>query len=82
MVAYIHDANAILAIPVKNRSKQSLIDEYTTIYEKLTSSGLTPQLHISDNECSTAFKQFLAVPKIKLQLVSPTTTGPTLLNAQ
>ena len=71
MVAYIHDANATHAIPVKTRSEQSLIDGYTTIYKKLTSSGFTPQLHISDNECSTAFKRFLAAHKIKLQLVPP-----------
>ena len=71
MVAYVHDANAILAVPVKNRSKQSLIDAYTTIYKKLTNSGLTPQLHISDNECSSAFKRFLTARNIKLQLVPP-----------
>ena len=71
MVAYVHNANAILAIPVKNRSEQSLIDAYTTIYKKLTNCRLTPQLHISDNKCSTAFKQFLAVRNIKLQLVPP-----------
>ena len=71
MVAYIHDANAILTIPIKNRSEQSLIDGYPTIYETLTSSGLTPQLHISDNECSTAFKRFLTNHNINLQLVPP-----------
>ena len=71
MVAYIHDANAIMAVPIKNRSEQSLVDGYKEIYEKLTTSGLQPRLHISDNECSAAFKRFLAVHDIKLQLVPP-----------
>ena len=40
MVAYIHNANAIMAIPIKNQSEQSLVDGYKEIYNKLTTSGL------------------------------------------
>ena len=71
MVAYAHDANAILAVPLKNHSETSLIYAYNNIYEVVTACGIQPQLQISDNECSAAFKRFLRVRDIKLQLVPP-----------
>ena len=71
MVAYVHDSNAILAIPLCNRSEHSLIDAYREMYQRLTSQGLQPQLQISDNECSAAFRRFLRENDVQLQLVPP-----------
>ena len=71
MVAYVHDANAILAVPLKNRAEASLIEAYETLYNNLTACELQPKLQISDNECSAAFKRFLAANDIALQLVPP-----------
>ena len=42
MVAYVRDANAILAVPIKNRNESSLVDAYNTIYAKLTDAGVKP----------------------------------------
>ena len=55
MVAYIQDANAILAIPLKNRSKTSIVNAYSSIYDKLTATGLKPKVQICDNECPKSF---------------------------
>ena len=37
MIAYIHNSNAILAVPLWNRAKRSLIDAYANLYQQLTS---------------------------------------------
>ena len=56
MVAHVQDSNAIMAVPIKNRSETSLVDAYKNIYDNLTTAGLKPNLHICDNECPAAFK--------------------------
>ena len=71
MVAYIRDANAIIAIPIKNRSESSLLAAYSSLYDQLTSAGLKPTLQICDNECPATFKKFLKLNDINLQLVPP-----------
>ena len=71
MVAYVCDANAILAVPIKNRNESSLVDAYNTIYTKLTDAGVKPVVQICDNECPKALKRFLAQNDISLQLVPP-----------
>ena len=71
MVAYVRDANAILAIPIKNRSETTLVAAYSTLYEDLTNKGLQPLIQICDNECPRALKKFLLHKQINLQLVPP-----------
>ena len=71
MVVYIHDANAILSVPLKNRAKTSLINAYNKVNDVFTACGIQPNLQISDNECSVAFKRFLRKRNITLQLVPP-----------
>ena len=71
MVAYVHDANAITAILIKNRSERSLVDAYSKLYDNLKASGLAPKLQVCDNECPAAFKRFLSEKDINLQLVPP-----------
>ena len=56
MAAYVRDANAIAAIPIKNRNEASLLTAYSSLYDQLTSAGLTPTLQICDNECPATFK--------------------------
>ena len=71
MVAYVRDANAILAVPIKNRNESSLVEAYNTIYDKLTNAGVKPVVQICDNECPKALKRFLKQHDISLQLVPP-----------
>ena len=66
MIAYTHDSNAILAVPLQNRAEHLLIDTYANLYQQLTSQGLQPHLQISNKECSAAFRRFLSQNKIKL----------------
>ena len=39
MVAYIRDANAIVAIPIKNRAEATLVSAYNIIYQGLCDRG-------------------------------------------
>ena len=71
MVAYVRDANAILAVPIKNRNESSLVEAYNQIYDKLSFAGLKPIVQICDNECPRALKNFLKQKSITLQLVPP-----------
>ena len=71
MVAYVRDANAIIAIPIKNRNENSLVNAYKTLHDNLNERGLKPKMQICDNECPTAFKRFLHSENIHLQLVPP-----------
>ena len=71
MVAYIHDPNVILAIPIKDRTQTSLVTAYTDLYNQIKHKGFTPHLHICDNECPEAFKKFLTFKNVTLQKVPP-----------
>ena len=71
MVAYVRDANAIIAKPLKNRSEANLVAAYAEIYDNLADRGLQPKIQICDNECPKTFKRFLTSKNIKLQLVPP-----------
>ena len=54
MVAYVRDANAIIAVPTKNRAEATLVSAYTQIYDGLCDQGLHPKLQITNNECPKA----------------------------
>jgi hypothetical protein len=51
-VMYDFDSNSILAVPIKNRRKQSLIQGYKDCLIDLTRAGIKPILHRLDNEIS------------------------------
>ena len=71
MVVYVQDANAILAVPIKNQNGLTLVEVYNTIYKKLTLAGLKPVVQICNNECPESFEKFLKQQDISLQLVPP-----------
>ena len=71
MVAYVWDANAILAAPIRNRSKATLVESYSMIYDQLKTVGLQPKFQICDNECPKVFCRFLKKRDIQLQLIPP-----------
>ena len=70
-VAYIYKINAILIRSMKNRSDGSMIDAFKEVYEYLQSKHLHPKLHVLDNECSKAVKQFISSQDMDIQLVEP-----------
>ena len=59
LVAYHYDANNILTTPLKNRTGPCIPNGIIIIInDKLRKQGLTPKLHIVDNEVSEDLKQY------------------------
>ena len=70
-VAYIYTINAIILRPMKNRTDKSMIAVFQDIYEYLKQRGCSPKLHVLDNECSKAVKQYIKSEQVNIQLVEP-----------
>jgi hypothetical protein len=71
LTMYNYDSNIISTEPMKNRTDKEMIRAYTSLYKHLINAGLKPELQVMDNECSAAFRQYLAYEHIALQLVPP-----------
>ncbi len=71
MVLIEIDSNAILVEAIKNCLAGEMIQAYQVLVEQLCSAGLTPKMHILDNECSIEFKEQIVLNNIKYQLVPP-----------
>ena len=71
MIVYDFDSNAILAEPMKSRTKIELVRAYTHIHSYLTSRGLKPSLQRLDNEAPGLLKKFMHNNQVKFQLVPP-----------
>ena len=71
LVAYHYDANNIWTTSLKNRIGPYILNGITKIDDKLRKRGLTPKLHIMDNEVSEDLKQYFEDWDIHFQLVSP-----------
>jgi hypothetical protein len=57
MVLIEIDSNAILVEAMKNRTTGEMIRAYQVLVNHLCSAGVTPKMHILDNECSAEFKE-------------------------
>ena len=71
LVAYHYDANNILTKTLKNITGSCILNDITKIRDKLRKQGLTPKLHIMDNEVSEDLKKYFKDSDIQLQLVPP-----------
>ena len=71
MVVHIRDPNIILAVPIKNRTQNTLLQAYEKLYDQINEKGFCTNLHICDNECPEAFKKFLLLKQVDLQKVPP-----------
>ena len=69
LVAYHYDANNIITTPLKNRIGPCILISITKINDKLRKRGLTPKLHIMDNEVSEDLKKYIEYSDIQFQLV-------------
>ena len=58
LVAYHYDSNNILTTSIHNRTGPWIINGIAKIHDKLRKQGLTPKLHIMDNEVSEDLKQY------------------------
>ena len=66
LVAYQYYANNVLTTPFKNKIVPCIINGITKIYEKLSKRGLTPKLHIMNNEVSEDLKHYFEDSDIQL----------------
>ena len=71
LVAYHYDANNILTTLLKNRTGPCILGGTTKIYDKLRKQGLTPKIHIMDNEVSEDLQKYFEDSDIQFQLVPP-----------
>ena len=71
LLAYHYDAKNILTMPLNNRIGPCILSGTTKIHNKLRKSGLTPKLHIMDNEVSEDLKKYFDDLYIQFQLVPP-----------
>ena len=71
LVAYHYDANNILTTPLKNITGPCTLSGITKIHYKLRKRGLTPKIHIIDNEVSEDLKKYFEDSYIQFQLVPP-----------
>ena len=71
LVAYHYDADNIPTTPLKKRTWPCILSDITKIHDKLIKRGLTPKLHIMDNEVSEKFKEYFKDSNIKFRLVPP-----------
>ncbi len=71
MVLIKIDSNAILVEAMKNRTTGEMIRAYQVLVNRLCSAGVTPKMHILDNECSAEFKERIKSNNMQYQLVPP-----------
>ena len=71
LVAYHYDAINILTTPLKNRTGPCILSGIMKIHNKLRKRGLTPKLHIMDNEVSEDLNGYFQDSDIQFQLVPP-----------
>ena len=57
--------------PMKGRTDKDMVEVFQDIYGYLREQNLTPALHVMDNECSKAIKNFIKKENVNIQLVKP-----------
>ena len=70
-VFYLHDANHIKGVPIKNRSKSELLRAYKKVYNFCTQRGFQPKLHKLDNETSKDVEDFIRSENASYQYTPP-----------
>ena len=69
LVAYHYDANNIITTSLYKITSTCIISGITKIHDKLGKQGLTPKLHIIDNEVSEELKKYFEYSDIQFELV-------------
>jgi hypothetical protein len=59
VIFYIYNANFIALVPIKNHTKEELLQAYQITYKYLSSCRFKPCLHKMDNETSKDVKDFI-----------------------
>ena len=70
MVGYHYDSNAILAIPIKNRTASVITAAWEELHSKFTTAGVSQHTYILDNEISVTLKDAFTPYKVAFQLAT------------
>jgi hypothetical protein len=70
-VLYDYNSNSILAVPIKNRSKASLIQGFQTCLTDLTKAGIKPIVHRLGNEISKDMVAEMEKHNMNYQIAAP-----------
>ena len=70
-VAYIYKYNYIVIGPMKSRKDGNMVATFQDVYSNLKARGYEPSLHVFDNECSKAVKNYITSEETSIQLVEP-----------
>jgi hypothetical protein len=68
---YHYDSNSIHVRAIPNRSAHHIVAAFEDIHNMLALRGRKPHLHILDNECSEALKDFMEQEDIDYQVTPP-----------
>ena len=71
LVAYYHNANAILAQALKNRQAATITAAWKKVFSSFETAGAKPTTCVIDNEASADLKAALLKDGITHQLVPP-----------
>ena len=71
MVLIEMDSNAISVKAMQNRTSGEMVQTYQKLVNRLKLHGISPNIHILDNECLTEFKETILKNGMKYQLVPP-----------
>ena len=56
---------------MKSRKDEDMVTMSKEVYGELKTKGHQPKLHVLDNECSKAVKNYIVTEKTNIQLVKP-----------
>ena len=56
---------------MKSRKDEDMVATFKNIYDELKAKGHEPSLHVLDNECSKAVKNYITSEETRIQLVEP-----------
>jgi hypothetical protein len=68
---YDYDRNFIAASPIKNCSKECILEAYKEVFHTLKQAGLRPKLACLDNKCSQLLKEYLTSKGVDYQIAPP-----------
>ena len=56
---------------MKSRKNADIVSTFKEVYEELETKGHQPKLHVLDNECSEAVKNYIISEQTNMQLIEP-----------
>ena len=68
-VGYVYKCNYVMVQTMKRRKESDTISTFKEIYKELKTKGHQTKLHVLDNKCSKAVKNYIISKQTNIQLV-------------